>query len=101
MKDILNEISRLRLKRNWSEYELAKHAGVSQSTISTWYRKKQIPSILTLEKICHGFGMTLSQFFAEEGEATYLTDEERELLAEWHSLTAKQRALFLELLKSI
>lgn len=65
MKDVLQEITRLRLERNWSEYELAKHAGLSQSTISTWYRKNQVPTIQTLEKVCKGFGITLSQFFAE------------------------------------
>ncbi len=101
MKDILNEISQLRMKRNWSEYELAKNAGIPQSTISTWYRKKQMPSIPTLEKVCQGFGITLSQFFAEEGEAVFLTAEEREVLENWGSLTAKQRALFLELFKTI
>jgi len=101
MKDILQEISQLRLKRNWSEYELAKNAGIAQSTISTWYRKKQVPSIPTLEKVCQGFGITLSQFFAEEGEAIFLTEEEKEVLENWNSLTEKQRALFLELFKSI
>lgn len=101
MKDILNEISQLRMKRNWSEYELAKNAGIPQSTISTWYRKKQIPSIPTLEKVCQGFGITLSQFFAEDGEAVFLTEEEREVLENWGSLTAKQRELFLELFKTI
>ncbi len=101
MKDILNEISQLRMKRNWSEYELAKNAGIPQSTISTWYRKKQMPSIPTLEKVCQGFGITLSQFFAEDGEAVFLTAEEREVLENWGSLTAKQRALFLELFKTI
>lgn len=29
MKDVLKEITRLRLERKWSEYELAKHSGVS------------------------------------------------------------------------
>jgi len=101
MKDILQEISQLRLKRNWSEYELAKNAGIAQSTISTWYRKKQIPSIPTLEKVCHGFGITLSQFFAEGNEAVFLTEEEKEVLENWNSLTEKQRKLFLELFKSI
>ena len=41
MKDILQEITRLRLARGWSEYELAQNSGLTQSTISTWYRKRQ------------------------------------------------------------
>lgn len=75
MKDILKEIERLRLDRDWTEYELAKHAGLSQSTISTWYRKQQIPTIHTLEKVCKGFHITLSQFFAEGDDAISLTEE--------------------------
>lgn len=80
MKDILKEITRLRLERNWSEYELAKYSGLTQSTISTWYRKNQTPTIQTLDKICKGFGITLSQFFAEGDDAVSLTSEQKEML---------------------
>ena len=101
MKDILNEITRLRLERNWSEYELAKNSGLSQSTISTWYRKNQIPTIPTLNKVCHGFGITMSQFFAEGDDAINLTPTQREMLDHWSSLTKKQQELFLELFKTM
>ena len=101
MKDILKEITRLRLERGWTEYELAKNAGLAQSTISTWYRKQQIPTIQTLDKVCKGLGITLSQFFAEGNDAISLTAEQREMLDCWSSLTEKQRTLFLELFKSI
>lgn len=101
MKDILKEITRLRLERGWSEYELAKNAGLTQSTISTWYRKQQIPTIQTLDKVCKGFGITLSQFFAEGNDAISLTAEQMEMLDCWSALTEKQRTLFLELFKSI
>ena len=78
MKDILADITRLRLQRGWSEYDLAKNSGLTQSTISTWYRKNQTPTIKTLDKVCKGFGITLSQFFDEGGEAVSLTDDQRE-----------------------
>ena len=101
MKDILAEITRLRLMRNWTEYELAQHSGLSQSTISTWYRKNQIPTVQTLDKVCRGFGITLSQFFAEDGDTLQLTLEQKELLENWAALTDTQQILFLELFKSI
>ena len=101
MKDVLTEITRLRLKRKWSEYELAQHSGLSQSTISTWYRKNQIPTIQTLEKFCSGFGITLSQFFATGEDAISLTKEQKELLDCWAALTDAQQALFMQLFKSI
>ena len=101
MKDILAEITRLRLMRNWTEYELAQHSGLSQSTISTWYRKNQIPTVQTLDRVCKGFGITLSQFFAEDGDTLQLTLEQKELLENWAALTDTQQILFLELFKSI
>jgi len=101
MKDILREITRLRLERGWTEYELAKFSGVSQSTISTWYRKNQTPTIQTLDKICKGLGITLSQFFAEGADPVSLTGKQQEMLDKWSSLTEKQQELFLELIKTI
>lgn len=101
MKDVLAEITRLRLKRNWSEYQLAQHSGISQSTISTWYRKNQVPTIQTLEKVCFGFGITLSQFFASDGDVVSLTESQSELLDCWAALTDTQQALFMQLFKSI
>ena len=101
MKDVLKEITRLREKRKWSEYDLAKHSGLTQSTISTWYRKNQIPTIQTLDKVCHGLGITLSQFFAEGDDAVSLTPEQKELLDNWSALTETQQRLFIELFKNI
>jgi transcriptional regulator with XRE-family HTH domain len=101
LKDILAEITRLRLNRNWSEYQLAQHSGISQSTISTWYRKNQVPTIQTLEKVCLGFGITLSQFFANDDDAVSLTESQKELLDCWAALTETQQALFMQLFKNI
>ena len=101
MKDVLAEITRLRLKRNWSEYQLAQHSGISQSTISTWYRKNQIPTIQTLEKVCFGFGITLSQFLSNDDDVVSLTESQKELLDCWAALTDTQQALFMQLFKNI
>lgn len=99
MKDILNEITRLRLERGWTEYELAKRSGLEQSTISTWYRKGQVPRLQTLEKVCLGLGITLSQFFAEGNDTISLTPTQRELLDHWSALEEDQKRIILDLLK--
>ena len=101
MKDVLQEITKMRLERGWSEYELAKNAGLSQSTISTWYRKGQVPTIKTLEKVCRGFGITLSQFLAEGDNGFFLTQAQKEMLEHWSVLNPKQRELVTELLKNM
>lgn len=101
MKDVLKEITRLRLERGWSEYELAKNSGLSQSTISTWYRKGQTPTIQTLDKVCKGFGITLSQFFAEGSDAIPLTVEQKDMLDNWSALNSQQKQTIRDLLKQL
>lgn len=58
--DILKRIVDLRTERNWTEYQLAERSGLTQSTISSWYRKNMLPTIPSLSKICDAFGITLS-----------------------------------------
>lgn len=101
MKDILAEITRLRLMRGWSEYDLAKNSGLTQSTISTWYRKNQIPTVRTLDKVCKGLGITLSQLFDESGEAVPLSAEQQKMLNCWSALNPKQRSIIIELLENM
>ena len=76
-------------ERGWTEYRLAKNCGLSESTIANIYRRNSVPSITTLETICKGFGITLSQFFAE-GEMVELTPELKELFDNWVNLTPEQ-----------
>ena len=116
--DILGRIKSERVKRKWTEYTMARNAGVTQSTISTWYRKELQPSVASLEKICTAFGMSLSEFFMEETETLTKYHEEKasagntqfipsvpqerkNLLLLWERLSVKQRKAVLSLLESM
>ena len=100
--DILEKITKLRLEKGWTEYELAERAEMTQSTISSWYRKNLIPSIPSLEHICDAFGITLSQFFLENDcYSDKLTKEQVEILKRWSRLTKDQRKKLADFLDSI
>lgn len=99
MFDVLKRITELRDARNWTEYRLSTEAEMSQSTISTWYKKNMIPSLASLEKICKAFHITLSQFFAEGEEGFPLTQEQKELLEHWSSLDDQRKKALLTLMK--
>ncbi len=101
MKDVLNEIIRLRMQRGWTEYELSQRADIPQSTISTWYSKKQVPTLYSLDKICKGFGITMSQFFSEGEDTLTLTAEQRELLDNWSALNETQKQIVNDLIKNM
>lgn len=98
MKDILLAITEQRKQRGWTEYQLAENSGLPQSTISSWYRKKMIPSIPSLEKICNAFGITLSQLFSEGTESVSLTASQKELLNRWSRLRSDQQEIILMLI---
>lgn len=99
MKDILAEITRQREARHWTEYQLAEHSGLPQSTISSWYRKHMMPTIPSLEKICRAFGITLSQLFADGEDAVSLTPGQKDLLDHWSYLSQEQQCILLQLIK--
>lgn len=98
MKDILSTITSYRQERGWSEYQLAEHSGLPQSTISTWYRKNMMPSIPSLEKICAAFGITMSQLFAEGDTPVTLTPSQKRLLERWSRLSEEQQAIVFQLI---
>jgi len=88
---MISRILELKEERSWSEYRLAKEAGISQSTISNLINRGNSPSISTLEKICDGFGITLAQFFDTEDSVTTFTDEQRQFIKNWSRLTPSQK----------
>ena len=100
MFDILSRITEERLKRGWSEYRLAENSGITQSTISTWYRKQMQPSISSLEKICNGLGITLAQFFSVDSNIQ-LSKEQTEILDHWLQLDTDERTAIKLLLKTM
>lgn len=98
--DILGRIDRERLARGWSEYTLAENSGLTQSTLSTWRRRNLQPNVTSIEKICHGLGITLSQFFEEDAAIHHLTEEQKSLLTTWDRLSPSQRTSILDLIQA-
>lgn len=82
MVNVLERITELREERNWTEYQLAEKSGLTQSTISSWYRKGMLPTIPSLTKICDAFGITMSQFFLENNKHAIMLNEKQLALIE-------------------
>ena len=95
--DAKARIRELMQERGWSEYRLAIASGLSQSTVANIFNRNTTPSVATLESICAGFGITLSQFFAQ-GDMVELTDEQKEMFAAWSTLTKEQKDVLYQLI---
>ena len=91
-------IRELMQERNWTEYRLAIASGLSQSTVANIFNRNTTPSVVTLEAICQGFGITLAQFFAE-GDMVELTNEQKEMFNAWSTLTKEQKEVLYQLIR--
>ena len=105
MDNILNTITAYREERKWSLYDLATHAELKTSTISTWYNNIEIPTIPSLVKICDAFQITLSEFFAKaegcKSTPVVLTPQQMQVIDRWSVLRPDQQEAFLNLLNTI
>ena len=97
--DVLERLRGLLDERGWTEYRLAKECGLSESTIANIFRRNSVPSITTLESICNGFGITLSQFFAD-GDMVELTPQAKELFDNWVTLTPERKNAVLTMVRT-
>lgn len=98
--DINKRITQLLQDRGWTPYRLAKESGLSDATVGNIFRRNTVPSMATLTAVCNEFGITLSQFFAEDG-LVELTPELQELFDIWVLLTAEEKATAKQLIKAI
>lgn len=102
MINVLDRITELRNNKKWTEYQLAEYSGLTQSTISSWYRKQMLPTIPSLIKICDAFGITISQFFCENSEApVHLTDKQNTLLEASSKLNTEQYNALIAFLEKL
>lgn len=99
--DVLGKIKKLKNERGWSNYKLAKEAHMSEGSLNNLFRLNNQPTIPTLESICAGLGISLSQFFADESEAIFLNEEQRNMLDIWNTLNREQKYALLELMKKM
>lgn len=73
---------------------------MAQSTIGNIFRRNTVPSVATLETICKGFGITLSQFFTEEN-LVELTPDLKDVFDAWVCLKPNQKAAALQMLRAM
>lgn len=98
---MVERIKELCVKKNLSQYVLAKRAGMTQSSISTLLNEGNVPKISTLEKICKGFGITIAQFFTLDDNYPDLSEEQRKVLNIWEKLSAKEKIAIEKIVGSI
>ncbi|MGN0167808.1 MAG: helix-turn-helix domain-containing protein [Acetatifactor sp.] len=98
---VIERIKELCVLRGWTYYRLAKESGIPYSTLNTMLHKTNIPSVPTLEKLCAGLGITLAQFFCLEDDGAKLTEDQRQCLRLWDTLSDRSKALVLAYMQGV
>lgn len=94
VEDVHGRIKGLAKDRDLSIYELARRAGMAESTLYNLFERGTMPKIDTLSRLCDAMEITMSDFFVfagEPGENRYMTEDEIALLEINRELTRRNR----------
>ena len=88
--DVHNRINNLAEEHGLSMYELAKRSGMALSSLYNMFERGTMPKLETLEKICDGMDISVSEFFvvfSKPKVGGYVTEDDLELVETNHGLS--------------
>lgn len=102
LNQTLLKIQSLLAERNWTIYKLSKESKIPYSSLNSLFLKNNQPTIATLEKICEGFHITMSDFFSDNTPFCYetydISKEELDMIHQIRSLNKHDHKLLLDFL---
>ena len=98
--DVKARLRQLIDERGWSLYRVSKEANIPWTTVHNMFKRNTDPSIQTLESLCKGMGITLTQFFDVDDDMG-LSFEQKELIKKWGMLRDKDKRLLSDLIDSL
>ena len=94
--EVLQRIREFLKLNRWSIYKLAKESGIPYSSLNNCFLRNTCPTIPTLEKLCAGLGISLSDFFNFKENPlrdTSLSEDEQNLLSAYRKLSIRDKEL--------
>ena len=102
--NILDRIQYFLKFNHWSVYKLAKSSGLSYSSLNNLFHRRTCPTIATLERICDGFNISLSEFFEFKENPIRnenISEEEQDIINSYNSLSVKDKELLQAYLRGL
>lgn len=99
--NIGEKIKQYRQMNNMTQYKLSQLSGLSQGHIKDIESGRRNPSVGTVQALIVPFGITLSEFFSDDGEVSVLSEGERELVGCYRRMSKARAEALLALAKSI
>lgn len=98
---IITRLEELRRMQGMSKYRLAQLTGISQTALSKILSGQCMPTVMTLDKLCKAFQISMAQFFADNEYIGGLTENQREILSVWNSMNDEEKRICLNFIRSI
>ena len=98
--DVKSRLQTLMDERGWTMYRLAKESDIPWTTLRNMMKRNTEPTIPTLESVCNGLGISMSQFFDTDNQMG-LTKEQRLLLDQWEKLSKGHKEAVLNLVVAL
>lgn len=86
MIDVGKRLNKIRQSKNISIYKLSQDSEVSESHIRNIEHGIKHPTVETLEMLINSLNITMSEFFNEDDNVSYLTPKEKILLEYYRTL---------------
>ena len=99
--DYGTRLRQMRKSKKFSIYRLHEITGLSQGHISELEKGKNQPTIETLQRLLTPMGISLSEFFNEDNEISYLNSREKELVVAFRAMPDDSAELYLQLGKKL
>lgn len=99
--DVSARLRELMVQQGLSLYMLAKKSDLSWNTVDNICKHDGNPTITTLQMLCNGLGISLVQFFDEEGQRSSVSVEQQHLLNRWEELTDRDRRIINSLMEAM
>ena len=94
---IVTKIDSLRVKNSLSVYELSVKANLSVNTLNDLFKKRSVPSIRTLNRLCDSLGIPLWELFVFDNADYPLNSNEKELIRRYRKMSTASRNVMFEL----
>ncbi len=104
MSEFAERLKQLRTERDIKQVKLGKYLGYGSTAIANYESGRNEPPIDTLMKIAEFFDVSVDYLVGGEEKQKHgfsITKQEAELLQEYSKLPENQRAILLDLMKSM
>ena len=97
---IADRLKELMEERGMTMYSLAKASDVSWTTVKNLFNRTDNPTISTIELLCKGLGVTLSEFFAEE-KPLLKSNELQSIIDAWDEISERDQQILSDMAASM